>query len=273
MSVNKLTIRKDGFVDKQLTIPVQFTWDYIGQDQSIDAYESEIITEVIGVGRDFEVSRFAHTPLTGTTNDPTDIKYEFNFYSGTSLDSSSNWITDYRAEGFTTQEVYYYSNNYSNSFFKLDLYDNFDEKRQKNYVTIIIPTQQGLKMNAIMQTTPVTINKPSFVLDYVGDKEGFFLYWLKKRTFLDIDTFYMTAKFYDAKQGVFVKMMNMPQSSLSGNKYVFDSSQYFYYRVHLDYDKQEYQVFNMNPNQTIYLNDGERAGTLEPIKWYEYVNP
>ena len=83
MSVNKLTIRKDGFVDKQLTIPVQFTWDYIGQDQSIDAYESEIITEVIGVGRDFEVSRFAHTPLTGTTNDPTDIKYEFNFYSGT----------------------------------------------------------------------------------------------------------------------------------------------------------------------------------------------
>ena len=65
----------------------------------------------------------------------------------------------------------------------------------------------------------------------------------------------------------------MPQSSLSGNKYVFDNSQYFYYKVHLDYDKQEYQVFNMNPNQTIYLNDGGRAGTLQPIKWYEYVNP
>jgi hypothetical protein len=273
MSVNKLTILRDELVDKQLTIPIQFTWDYIGQDQSIEAYETEVITEVIGVGRDFEVSRFAHSPLTGATNDPTDIKYEFYFYSGTSLDSPSNWISDYRAEGFTTQEIYYYSNNYSNSFFKLDLYDNFDEKRQKNYVTIIIPTQQGLKMNAIMQTTPVTINKPFYILDYVGDKEGFFLYWLKKRTFLDINTFYMTAKFYDAKQGVFVKMMNMPQSSLSGNKYVFDKSQYFYYRVNLDYDKQEYQVFNMNPNQTIYLNDGERAGTLEPIKWYEYVNP
>ena len=153
MSVNKLTIRKDGFVDRQLTIPVQFTWDYIGQDQSIDEYESEIITEVIGVGRDFEVSRFAHTPLTGATNDPTDIKYEFNFYSGTSLDSSSNWITDYRAEGFTTQEIFYYSNNYSNSFFKLDLYDNFDEKRQKNYITIIIPTQQVKYLDLITIVT------------------------------------------------------------------------------------------------------------------------
>jgi hypothetical protein len=96
----------------------------------------------------------------------------------------------------------------------LDLYDNVDEKRQTNYVTIIIPTQQGLKMDAFMQTTPVTINKPSFVLDYVGDKEGFFIYWLKKREFLDISTFYMTAKFYDAKNGYFTKMMNMPQSSL-----------------------------------------------------------
>jgi len=273
MNVNKIQIRQNGFVNNQLTIPVQFTWDYLGLDQSIDEYESEVITEVIGTGRDFEVSRFAHTPLTGTTIEPTDIKYEFNFYSGSSLDVESNWVTNYIAEGFTTQEIYYYSNNFSNSFFKLDLYDNFDEKRQKNYITIIIPTQQGLKMDTIMQTTNVSIKKPSFVLDYVGDKEGFFIYWLKKRNFLDIDTFYMTAKFYDAKQGVFVKMMNMPQSSLPGNKYVFDNSQYFYYRVHLDYTNQEYQVFNMNPNQTIYLNDGERAGTLQPIKWYEYVNP
>ena len=72
MSVNKLTIRKDGFVDRQLTIPVQFTWDYVGLDQSIDEYEQDIITQVIGVGRDFEVTRFAHAPLTGITN-PTDI--------------------------------------------------------------------------------------------------------------------------------------------------------------------------------------------------------
>jgi hypothetical protein len=272
MSVNKIKIARDGFVDRQLVVPVQLTWDYLGLDQSIDEYESKVITEVIGVGRDFEVTRFVHAPQTGLTDD-TQIKYEFNFYSGGSLDVSTNWKSNYQMEGFTTQEIFYYTNNFSNSFFKLDLYDNVDDKRQTNYVTIIIPTQQGLKMDAFMQTTPVTINKPSFVLDYVGDKEGFFIYWLKKREFLDISTFYMTAKFYDAKNGYFTKMMNMPQSSLPGNKYIFDGSQYFYYRVKLDYEKHDYQVFNMNPNQTIYINDGQRAGTLEPIKWYEYVNP
>ena len=273
MSVNKIKIQKNGIVDKQLTVPIQFTWDYLGLDQSIDEYETKIITEVIGTGRDFEVTRFAHSPLTGTTTDPTDIKYEFNFFSGGSLDDEVNWKNNYIAEGFTTQEIYYYTNNFTNSFFKLDLYDNFDEKRQKNYVTIIIPTQQGLKMDAIMQTTPVSIKKPYFVLDYVGDKEGFFIYWLKKRTFLDISTFFMTAKFYDAKKGYFVKMMNMPQSSLSGNKYSFDNSPYFYYRVELDYEKHDYQVFSMNPNQSIYDSTEQRAGTTVPIKWYEYVNP
>ena len=89
MSVNKLTIRKDGFVDKQLTIPVQFTWDYMGQDQSIEAYETEIITEVIGVGRDFEVSRFANEPFSGRTNE-TAIKYQFYFYSGGTLTNVDN---------------------------------------------------------------------------------------------------------------------------------------------------------------------------------------
>ena len=76
MDVNKIQIAQNGFTDKGLTIPIQLSWDYVGLDQSIDEYESEIITEVIGVGRDFEVTRFAHAPQTGTT-DATDIKYEF----------------------------------------------------------------------------------------------------------------------------------------------------------------------------------------------------
>jgi len=179
MDVNKIQIMQNGFVDRQITIPVQLSWDYLGLDQSIDAYELEVITQVIGVGRDFEVTRFPHAPESGDTNN-TDIKYQFYFYSGGSLDDSANWKIDYRMEGFTAQEIYYYSNGFSNSFFKLDLYDNVDPKKQKNYITIILPTQQGLKMDALMQRTPVTIKKPDFVLDYVGDKEGFFVYWLPK---------------------------------------------------------------------------------------------
>lgn len=281
MDVNKIQLRKDGLVTNELTIPIQLTWDYLGLDQSIDEYEANIIEQVVGKEGDFEVDRFPNAPfvfLNTTTNqyeEITDIQYEFNFYSGGSLSASTNWGCNYQMEGFTTEEVFYYRNNFSNSFFKLDFYDNVDEKRQKNYITIIIPTQQGLTMDAIMQRTPVKIKKPYFDLDYVGDKEGYFIYWLKKRNFLDIDTFYMTAKFYNAKKGYFVKMMNMPQSSIQGDKYTFDSTKYFYYRVKMDYEKRDYQVFNMNPFQTIYSqnNLNERAGVTVPIKWYEYVNP
>lgn len=274
MSVNKIQLRRDAFTDKQLTIPVELKWDYLGLDMAIDEYEGEVITQVIGVGRDFEVTRFDHAPATGST-DSTEVNYEFYFYSGGSLDTLSNWRLDYRSEGFTTQEIYYYTNNYTNSFFKLDLYDTFDEKRQNNYITIILPTQQGLKMDAMMQRTPVTIKKPKFVLNYVGDKEGFFIYWLKKRNFLNIDTFYMSAKFFNAKTGQFTRMMtgrgtnpldftNGPQVYLTGNKYAFDSTQFLYYTVKLDYETQTYQVLNTS---------GQRLGTNIPIKWYEYVNP
>ena len=279
MDVNKIQIRKDGITNKELVVPIQLTWDYLGLDQSIDEYEANIIKEVTGTYGDFEVTRFAHAPIVVTdpyTNDGleyTDIQYEFNFYSGGSLTTSANWRNTYISEGFTPQDIYYYTNNFSNSFFKLDLYDNVDEKRQTNYITIIIPTQQGLTMDTLMQRTPVKIKKPYFVLDYVGDKEGFFIYWLKKRNFLDIRTFFMTAKFYDAKNGYFTKMMNVPQSSIVGDKFTFDSTQYFYYRVELDYEKQNYQVFNMNPTQTLYSSLDGRAGATIPIKWYEYVNP
>jgi hypothetical protein len=279
MDVNKIQIKRDGFINQELVIPIELTWDYLGLDQSIDEYEADIIKKVTGGYGDFEVTRFAHAPIaitdpyTDSAFEVTDIQYEFNFYSGGSLSATTSWRNNYMSEGFTTDEIYYYTNNFSNSFFKLDLYDNVDEKRQTNYITIIIPTQQGLTMPAIMQRTPVNIKKPYFILDYVGDKEGFFIYWLKKRNFLNIKTFFMTAKFYDAKNGYFTKMMNMPQSSISGNTFIFDSTKYFYYRVELDYEKQNYQVFNMNPEQTVYSNLGGRAGATIPIKWYEYVNP
>jgi hypothetical protein len=263
MDVNKYRIVKNNFTDKQINIPLQLSWDYLGIEQSVDEYEKEIINEVIGFGRDFEVSRFSHEPISESVQ-KTDIKYQFYFYSGGSLNSVSNWKLDYRGEGFTTQDIYYFNNNFSNSFFKLDFYDNLDSKKQTNYITVILPTQQGAKINAIVQRTPVTIKIPDFILDFVGDKEGFFIYWLKKRNFLNINTFYMSAKFYNAETGAFTTFINTPQSSF-GDKFSIDTLKYYYYKVVLDYDKKTYQVFD--------VVSGLRVGTTNPIKWYEYVNP
>jgi hypothetical protein len=264
--VNNIKIERTNGASKQINIPIELSWDYLGIDQSIDLYEEEVITEVIGLGRDFEVTRFANLPYTGAPyENKTEINYEFYFHSGTTLTNPNNWVINYLAAGFTSQNVYYYQNNFSNSFFKLDFYDSTDDQRQVNYLTAIIPTQQGLKTTAFMQRFFVEIKKPKFILNYVGDKEGFFIYWLKKRNFLDIQTFYMTAKFYNAETGYFTRMINVPQSTFPNSPYTFDIPTYFYYKMTLDYAKQTYQIFNSN---------GQRMGTPNlPIRWYEYINP
>ena len=49
MSANKVTIVPDG-INKQINIPIQLTWDYLGLDMAIEEYEKDVITEAIGVG-------------------------------------------------------------------------------------------------------------------------------------------------------------------------------------------------------------------------------
>jgi hypothetical protein len=72
----------------------------------------------------------------------------------------------------------------------------------------------------------------------------------------------MTAKFFDARLGIFVKMTNTPQSNIPA-KFRFNPEDYFYYEVILNYPNRTYEVFN-NVN---------RVGTTSSIKWYEYINP
>ena len=261
MNVSK-QILFSGFTNNRINIPINLDWEYLDVDSEIKEYETSILNELITTDKDFEVNRFFHADY----DNKSEINYEFYFYEGASLSNASNWKIDYRAEGFTTQEVYYYANSFRNSFFKLDFYDSPIESQQENYITVILPTQQGLRMATKMQNTDVQIRKPQFLLDYVGDKEGFFIYWLKKRNFLDISTFYMTAKFFDGKTGQFVRMMNRPQSTIQGNKFIFSSSEYFYYRVDMDYLTHSYKVYDI-------INPTDRVGGTVPIKWYEYVNP
>jgi hypothetical protein len=262
-----------GTTGKTINIPLEMKWDFDGKEDSIEIYEGDVIEEIIGEPKDFEVLRFAHSEYI-SKNPPgikTEIDYEFYLFTGnpsvvSSTTNPSLWTNSY-LPGFTSTEVYYFSKGFINSFFKLDFYDTNNPLTQTNYFTIIIPTQQGLTETvSISPRRPLTqIKKPKFILDYLGDKEGFFFYWLRGRNFLDITTFYMSAKFFDAKNGVFIKMINEVQAGLTSSRYNFNNpADYFYYRVELDYAEKTYKVFK----------DTSRVGVdNQPIKWYEYVNP
>ena len=271
MSVNKYKIVLPPN-DKQIDIPIELKWDFGGKTDSVEEYEKTVFEEVIGKAADFEVVRFSHAIYNLLGPIKTSMNYEFKFYSGLpqniSASTVNNYSMSYLALGFTPSEVYYYSKPFTNSFFKLDFYDTPNPTTQRIYFTIILPVQQGLTQNvSISQSLPnVNIKRPKMRLDSLGDKEGFFIYWLRKQDFLDISTFYMSAKFFDGRNGNFITMTNVNQNSIP-NPYNFDGSDYFYYVVDLDYNDKTYRVFRPN-------NNIQRVGRENfPVVWYQYVNP
>jgi hypothetical protein len=263
--------------DRYLNIPVNINFDNLGREDGITEFENDVLKDLINGIDDFETTKFANSPYPTLPNN-TDINYIFSFFNPTNTiltAPSTAWSDNYNNCGFFNDEIYYFANSFKNSFFKLDLYDTKTNENQRAYISIIIPTQQGLKIQGNIGFKNVQVNKPSFTLDYIGaDKEGFFIYWLKERDYIDINEFYMTAKFFNGKTGQFVRFMNEPQSIFNGNtKFNFNKSQYFYYKVVMDYTNYEYSIYKEQPqlNQpSTFVRVGNSAN---PIKWYEYVNP
>jgi len=260
---------------KEIVIPLESSWEIYGQQDGIEQYEANVIEEILNQDQDFEVSRFEHKSYNTTTKEATAIHYEFWLYNPSLINSnpiipslSGTWENSYTSK-FSNNEIYFQRAKFKKSFWKLDFYDSPSSIRQQNYITIILPTHQGLtELKQISLFQNVLLKKPKYVLDYIGDKEGFFIYWLKKRNYLNIDTFYMSAKFFNSNNGQFVRMLNRSQTQLTNisNPFTFNQDEYFYYQVKLDYLTQKYQVFSF-PGIV-------RVGTeTQPIKWYEYVNP
>lgn len=269
--------------EEYINIPLQINFDNLGREDLIEQFEDEVISEIINSIDDFETLRFSHSEWSftqaNTTTNGTSANYEFYFYdNNTNVTASTinNWNTDYENATFTDSEIYYFANSFKGSFFKLDFYDSPQNETQTLILSLIIPTQQGLKESGTvgppLNQTTVQVKKPKFVLDSTGsDKEGFFIYWLKNKNYLTANEFYVSAKFFNAKIGEFVRLINKPQSDFSGqNMFNLDKIQYFYYKYVLDYDTNEYMVYSYNAN----LQNSQRVGTGNtPIKWYEYVNP
>ena len=259
-----------------MNIPVELTFDLTGREDSIDRFEQETVDKVINPIDDFETTRFMGAPW---ETDPfkTEINYQFNFFDSTkSINDATSWLDDYQNATFTDKEIYFFSNAFKGSFFKLDLYDTNLNENNRALISVIIPTQQGLnepgQIGPVLNPTVVDVKKPKFKLDYLGaDKEGFYIYWLKEPIVMTNTEFYMSAKFFNGKTGNFVRMMNKPQSDpyFASNKFNFNKSQLFYYKVLFDFNEYEYKVFLEDQ-----IGGLTRVGdSLNPIKWYEYVNP
>lgn len=101
---------------------------------------------------------------------------------------------------------------------------------------------------------------PTFYLDHIGNQESYYIYWFQDKNLLNIDSLYMTVKFFDAKDGTYTNFTTIQQNSFADRYNV--PNDYFYYKVNFDYGNKFYEIINII-NNDITTN----------VKWYEYENP
>jgi hypothetical protein len=250
MDVNKFKILRK-FEDREVVFPITNNWDFANRGDSIDAYEVDVIKEIIGLPVDYEVSRFENVPINGDTS----ITHNFYFYNTGTTTYDLSFVT---SNLFTANEVYYNSSSFNKSFFKLDLYDNKERRKRKAYLTLILQTTNKTEPIQINPLQTLDVNKPQYYMDYNGITDGFFIYWFRNQFIVNLTTFYMTAKFFNAKLGKFVTFINGNLQPANQFSVPNDS---FYQQVNLDYSNYTYKYINNLNSPTNVVN------------WYEYVNP
>lgn len=271
MIVNKYKILRAS-IDRQIDIPIEMKWDSFGQEEDLQKFQEDTVTKAIGEPKDFELARFQNKQYVNSFD--TSLNHQFYFFTGQSITTSvpANWGLTYTSQGFTNTEIYYTTKPFLNSFFKLDFYDTNESKTQKNYFTIILPANQSQdELTSISTFLPkVNVSIPKYKLDYIKQKEGYFIYWLKSKDFYNLDTFYISAKFFNGSTGQFVRMINTNQAApeITFSKFKFREDIYFYYKLKLDYSDFTYQIFDYKTGTDI------RVGSeSSPVKWYQYINP
>jgi hypothetical protein len=98
-------------------------------------------------------------------------------------------------------------------------------------------------------------------MDYTGDKEGFFIYWYENPETLNLDSLYMTAKFFNGNVGQYTKFLINDQLTYTNQNTVPNDD--FYYRVLFNYTDKTYQIVSTVTSLIRFSN----------VDWYEYLNP
>lgn len=138
MDVNKIKIvNKLG--DKEILLPLSTNWDLSDREASILEEQTNIIKTIIGKPTNYELQRFSRQVIDGSTYQ----QYQFNFYNT----GSTIWEPSY-LNRFPESLVRYTRGSFAKSFFKLDLYDTTDPKKQKIYLSIILPTSKSSEITS-----------------------------------------------------------------------------------------------------------------------------
>jgi hypothetical protein len=237
-----------------------------GWQENMDQLEEEILGKIINPIENYETVRYIHSPYTSNNNvQQSDIWFYFYFLDGTS--QYTNGI-DYNLVGITSQENAKMLKQSTESFFRLEFYKTpNDDVPDRTNRRLVFAKNLSLPLGEKYFYTTLNdyIHLPVFTGSNYRNKENMYLFWFQdetafNETTLTGNTFWMSARFFNAKDG---SVIDFTTTGLTSVQEVVEYRD-MYYKVVINKTDYSYQVFNYNGTV------GSRVGfSNQPIKFYE----
>lgn len=191
----------------------------LGWQDNAQEMEKELLEDIINPVQNFETVRYIHKPYVNSSGlTQTDIWFKFYFVTG------NTYVLDYEPSGISVKENTKLLKQTTESFFRLEFYKtpngvlpNRNNRRLVFSKNLTIP----LGERYFYTTLNTFVYKPIFYGSNYRNKENMYLFWFQEDSALNEeiltgDTFYMTAKFFNAEDGSIVDFTNKDMVNLTG---------------------------------------------------------
>jgi hypothetical protein len=235
--------------------------------------EKETLKQIINPIDNYETVRYIHEkyPIPNSTgNSQNDIWFYFYFLTGGTYTNG----LDYNIVGITYEENSKLLRQSTETFFRLEFYKTpNNEPPERSNRRLVFTKNLSLPLGEKYFYTP--INKFVFVPVFTGsnyrNKENMYLFWFKddsafEETNITGNTFWMTARFFNSKDGT---ILNFTNSGLTSTTEIVENRDMYY---KMEINRTEVPS-NTDYSYKIYSYSGTtggRVGTVtNPIKFYE----
>lgn len=239
----------------------------LGWQDNLTQFEDEVLKDIINPADNYETVRFIHkdypNPIYSAITSQTDIWFQFYFLSG------STYIQDYEAIGITKRENELMLKQSTESFFRLEFfktpisgstYETPTRQNRRLVFTKNLSLPLGEKFFYTGQNFGYFIHVPVFMGSNYKNKENMYLFWFEDESVLEetdligtetSNTFFMTAKFFNAKDGQILDFTNRALSTGA----TIDEKNDMYYQVDFNLTGRTYQIYKYSGGTR-----GERVG-------------
>jgi hypothetical protein len=238
----------------------------LGWHENLSELEQESLDKIINIADNYETVRYIHNPYTSNYGIyQTDIWFYFYFTSGgTSYDGG----LDYSLVDITPEENSKLLRQSTESFFRLEFFktpNNESPSRINRRLVFAKNLSLPLGEKVFYDKIKDNIYVPVFMGSNYRNKENMYLFWFQDDTVLEEttltgNTFWMTAKFYNAKNG---DILDFTTTGLTTTQEVNETRD-MYYKVVIDNVNYTYDIYRYDGNQGTKIGESD-----DPVVFFQ----